>query len=631
MEVIPDSDPDSESYDIIPPTPESDDFVIEIELDPDSGNDSDNSSVSSIGNYVIESESSEDEPLLHPELPLQNHSKDKELDQDKAAGWKKLDVDTEEGVAPIPFMGTSEQLHMTVDGRKPHDFFEALFDKNMWEELSQGTNEYAHKKLQKLGNDAVERIEHPEYQRKARINFWKPVTASEMKIFIAHLIVMGIMRKTTIEHYWSKTGVAQSPFFGKFMSRNRFTAILSNLHLVDDSTNPPYGQPGHDPLAKLRPFVKMCQENFKFVYRPKVNLSLDESCCPWKGRLRFKVYNPRKPARFHIKLFQVCEAETGYIVGFNIYTGKGSCLQDGVTLDPDCNTTTKTVMTLLQEADCLDKGHRVYFDNYYTSPELLEELLYRDSLGCGTVRGNRKGLPKAVCQAKLKSKETCFRRQFDWESEKPRPLLALKWCDKRDVFMLSTIHTAFEKWNGKFERTQEKDPIYKPNCIVDYIKHMGGVDLCDQLMNYYSFLRRSCKWWRKLFVHHLNMLILNAYILNSKFGEEKLEHSDYRESIAQWLMESTMRPGFVGAEIIAPFTPLVDKERLTGRHFPVKLLPNALGRIVALKCKVCSVNKGKNKATKRKSSCYKCCECNIVMCVDPCFRIYHTLESAGLR
>ena len=110
------------------------------------------------------------------------------------------------------------------------------------------------------------------------------------------------------------SGVGQTPIFGQLMSRNCFTAILSNLHISNDSDNPPFGSPGHDPLSNIWPFVTMCENNFKFAYMPKRDLSMDESYCPWKGRLQFKVYNPRKPARFHIKLFQMCEATSGYII-----------------------------------------------------------------------------------------------------------------------------------------------------------------------------------------------------------------------------------------------------------------------------------------------------------------------------
>ena len=69
--------------------------------------------------------------------------------------------------------------------------------------------------------------------------------------------------------------------------------------------------------------------------------------------------------------------------------------------DAECTKTTSTVMDLLDSIKLLDKGHHVYFDNYYNSPELIEKLLERKTHGCGTVRKDHQGLLKAVSKAKL--------------------------------------------------------------------------------------------------------------------------------------------------------------------------------------------------------------------------------------
>ena len=134
-------------------------------------------------------------------------------------------------------------------------------------------------------------------------------------------------------------------------------------------------------------------------------------------------------------MFMVSEAETGYICGFDVYTGK-----DSKPDDAGCAKTTSTVMDLLDSIKLLDKGHHVYFDNYYNSPELIEKLLERKTHGCDTVRKDQWGLPKAVSKAKLtKRGQTVFCRKGN--------LLALKWKDKRDAYILSGIHKAdkFEK------------------------------------------------------------------------------------------------------------------------------------------------------------------------------------------
>ena len=490
----------------------------------------------------------------------------------------------------------------------------------MWTNIVEETNRYAAAKKRHYGPCPITAMEHPNYKRCSRLNLWKEITENELKVFVSHLLLMGILRKSEIEKYWNTSGLGRTPFFGHFMSRNRFTAILSNLHICNDSDNPPFGSPGHDPLAKIRAFVTMCEDNFRFAYTPKQDLSMDESCCPWKGRLRFKVYNPRKPARFHIKLFQMCEATSGYIIGFCVYSGKNSCVDEGVCLFDECTTTTQIVMTLANKCKLLDKGYRIFFDNYYTSPELVEELLHRDTSSCGTVRSDRKGLPKALKKTKLKRGEACFRRSKDMNGD-PGSLLALKWCDKREVYMISSCHAATEEWTGKMNRN-DGTPIYKPSCIVDYIQKMGGVDLSDQLLTYYSFLRKTGKWWRKLWVHVLNMLVLNAYILNKKFGERKLSHSDYREYIAEYLLRQANR-----TYDCVDNNNFLQCDRLVGRHWPMKLERNATGCTVPRRCKVCCVGLRENmlsgREKKKKCTSYKCQQCNIPLCIDPCFRIYH--------
>ena len=116
-----------------------------------------------------------------------------------------------------------------------------------------------------------------------------------------------------------------------------------------------------------------------YAYKPSKALSSNEACCQFKGRLSFRVYNPMKPNRFHIKLFQVSKANSSYIVRFHVYTGKNTaCISNASNpLDQECSKNTRIVLGLLESTNLLDKGHHVYMDNYYSSLELFSELYYR--------------------------------------------------------------------------------------------------------------------------------------------------------------------------------------------------------------------------------------------------------------
>ena len=103
-------------------------------------------------------------------------------------------------------------------------------------------------------------------------------------------------------------------------------------------------------------------------------------------------------------------------------------------------------------------------DNYYSSPELFWELHFIETFACGTCRSNRKNMPESVTKAKLKKKGECvFRRNG--------PLLCLKWKEKKDVTMLSTVHEAMFMETGHVDREGKK--IEKPECIYYYCGRMG--------------------------------------------------------------------------------------------------------------------------------------------------------------
>ena len=74
----------------------------------------------------------------------------------------------------------------------------------------------------------------------------------------------------------------------------------------------------------------------------------------------------------------------------------------------------------MEKFHLLDKGNRVYMDNYYASPELFEELYFREMYMCGSVRMNRKSMPSITLKhVNVKPLEGAFLRNG--------PLLCIKW------------------------------------------------------------------------------------------------------------------------------------------------------------------------------------------------------------
>ena len=83
----------------------------------------------------------------------------------------------------------------------------------------------------------------------------------------------------------------------------------------------------------------------------------------------------------------VSEPSTGYICGFEVYTGDASGQSQGNAQElQDASKTFCIVLGLLDLVQLLDMGHHVYFDNYYNSSDLIDLLHKRKTHACGTVR-----------------------------------------------------------------------------------------------------------------------------------------------------------------------------------------------------------------------------------------------------
>ena len=208
-------------------------------------------------------------------------------------------------------------------------------------------------------------------------------------------------------------------------------------------------------------------------------------------------------------------------------------------------------------------------------------------------------------------------------------LLCLKWMDKRAVTMISTIHDNTMVPIQRRSRFAEggREVISKPQCIVEYNRHMGGVDLSDQMISYYSFSHRSVKWWKRVFFHLIDTTIVNAYILYSQSTQSsrKLTHVNFRIELAKSLFQQageeiealSIDPSLQsGSRSEAVLPPL----RMTGRHFPEKVPPTPSGRPPQLECALCSRKKGRSRVT----TTYRCKTCVKALCIVPCFELYHT-------
>jgi len=78
------------------------------------------------------------------------------------------------------------------------------------------------------------------------------------------------------------------------MSRNRFQLIQNYLHFSDNNT----AGTNEDRSYKIRTILDTVVNNFRTNYIPDRRISLDKGMLGWRGRLRFRVYNPGKIIKY---------------------------------------------------------------------------------------------------------------------------------------------------------------------------------------------------------------------------------------------------------------------------------------------------------------------------------------------
>ena len=100
--------------------------------------------------------------------------------------------------------------------------------------------------------------------------------------------------KFPIKDCWLHLGPWQLSPFSSIMSRNRFSLLLRFLHLNDSTKYILNGEPGYDPLYKLRLSVDPFIVNFKAAFNLGHEIAVDEGMISFKGRLWFLQYMPKK-------------------------------------------------------------------------------------------------------------------------------------------------------------------------------------------------------------------------------------------------------------------------------------------------------------------------------------------------
>ena len=90
--------------------------------------------------------------------------------------------------------------------------------------------------------------------------------------------------------------------------------------------------------------------------------------------------------------------------------------------------------------------------------------------------------------------------------------------------MKSTIRDTTTVNKGRKDRKTNRE-IKKPYAVVQYNKFIKDVDRADPYLSYYSVLKKTVKWSKKVVLYLLNYVLFKAFfcVQDAKYKQSKVQ------------------------------------------------------------------------------------------------------------
>ena len=277
------------------------------------------------------------------------------------------------------------------------------------------------------------------------------ITDREMEVFFGVPFFMGLVKLPSLRDYW-RTDAMGIDNVRETMPRKRYEVIRANLHF-SNNLDPTHA---NDKAAKIRPLIEHCNKVYQRSLKHVSHQSIDEHMVKFKGHHSMKQYIKNKPIKWGFKFWLRCDAVTGFLYEFDIYTGRKDHPELGLGETVVLDLTKKLAGT----------GTSIYADNYFSSPTLAARLQDRDLSFVGVVRKDRKGLPK------FKEDKRMERGEYEMLYCKEANLMALKWIDNKAVHIISSvINSDVAKVERRKKVQAEKMRVDCPEIMKNYNKY----------------------------------------------------------------------------------------------------------------------------------------------------------------
>lgn len=130
------------------------------------------------------------------------------------------------------------------------------------------------------------------------------------------------------------------------------------------------------------------------------------------------------------------------------------------------------------------------------------------------------------------------------------------------------------------------------------------------MCSYYFANIKSVKWYKNILLYGIEVCMVNALRLYNSFSKgKKMQLFDFRMKVIEKLAEPIIFLNSSPAPCLSTLCGNLNTHRLKGKHFIEKLEKNDVRR-----CIFCKIRR----------STYRCDICKFTLCIEDCFRQYHT-------
>ena len=143
------------------------------------------------------------------------------------------------------------------------------------------------------------------------------------------------------------------------------------------------------------------------MYVPYSNVSVDGSTIGFKEKVAFKIYNPKKPTKWGLRVFVLLDSTNDYIYSMLPYYGRYT--KELLNNVSNLSYTANIVIHLCRSLQKLgpSSGYHIFTNRFYSIHSLSSALRQMDMHHTGALLPNWKGNPpKVKKRQKLKLRES---------------------------------------------------------------------------------------------------------------------------------------------------------------------------------------------------------------------------------